>query len=689
MKLTRRGITISWSLAGSFVLCSLGGEARAQVFNDAQQKAKAELKEQVDLADKTAIAKVVRKNAATFRDIFDIYDTWLSSNDDADSWKAANELGELLDADAGSNEFTKRLECIKNLSLEQRELRINTWREYLTIRRDLGDAWKARDNAKVTDLMGKLQANADTFQKLNDQFLRGNALCEIAKVLSEDNQKAEAQKYYATILEGMKSAGFDKVRFQAECQREYDKLASSSSGGSGGSVDSGDGSTTWAADAAGQKWSDPIPLKYTANEKLPYSKITTPAFCNSEDTIQWLATGIKGASGEMERLKPLGKTLKIKRDGSKVLLDDGGGKYREIKVTSRPNLVEVEKEFQDPWTKENVKQKYAFLVCVGGEQEQFFGIPVNASPSKENMELRFAPACFLKGSVLGLEVKIIDDNASGGFGDGGDQKVPGFTQSVTFPFLDAIVIGNSNFAQPFSEYLEAGGDFYRLKMSTEDEAYSVKTRKLACDTGTVVLDFKNKLKPEALIIMATDKFKGAYFNIASGKPVRVPCDRYKVAYGILRAGKKESMQSCLVVASAEMTSLEVKKDQETKFELGSPFHYVFEAAEVGNGDVKIVGKSVAVKGRGKELYVRFWDNPPIPEEVHLYRDGKSVGKALPMKRPAFPDFQKGGLETMFYPLDLTLTGNGNSSAKLGVSMKLKKPQLLDGPIETGVDDKHD
>ncbi len=692
MKLMHRAFTLCWSLSVVLLVTSFGTEARAQNLTEQQKKAMAELKEQDDLADKRGIEKVVSKNATVFREIFDVYDGWLSGNDDADTWKTANHIAELLDQNSGTNEFTKKLECIKNLSLEQREQRISSWQEFNTIRNELTTAWKNREKDKVNELIPKMQALADTFQKLNDQLLRGYALCEVAKILNEDNQKPEAQKMYNSILEGLKSVGYDKLRFQADCQREIDKIASATSSGGGGSVDGGvDGSTMWSADAAGQKWSDPIPLKYTANEKLPWSKITTPSFCNSEDTLQWIQFGLNGNAGDFDRLKPLGRQMKLKREGNKTLLDDGSGKFREVKVTSKPNLVEVEKEFQDPWTKENVKQKYAFLLGTGSESEGFFGIQINQAPTKEFQAMRIAPACFLKGTVLGQEVRIIDDNVTGKFGDGGDLQVPGYTQSVTFPFLDAMCVGSSNLAQPFSEYIEAGGDFYRLKMSSDDEAYSVKTRKLAVDTGTVVLEFKNKLKPEALIIMATDKFKGAYFNIASGKPVRVPCDRYKVCYGILRAGKKESMQSCLIVASAEMTSLEVKKDQETKFELGAPFHYVFEAAEVGNGDVKIVGKSVAVKGRGKELYVRYWDSPPIPEAVQIFRDGKSVGKPLPMKRLTFEDFKKANNEVaaMMFPLDLTLPGNGSANGKLGVSMKLKKPQLLDGPIETGADDKHD
>lgn len=689
----RRTSPILASLVGSLLAFAGAGVVTAQSNLDpVQQKAWDELNEQIELNDKRGMEKVIRKHTAAFKGVFDQFDWELAYSDEIETWKKARLLAELLDADQGGNLNTKRLDVIQALSLEDRQKRREKWTEQSAVSAALKSAFQNRENEKVNELIPQLVGLADEFQKLDDQLLRAYSLVDVANVLRDADQKVEALKYYELADEGLTAQGFEKLIFHSEVKKQIETLKAAASGKGGDA--SSDSATSWAKDANGQPlpWSDPVPLKYTADEKLHTSKITTPCFLASEDTTQWQAFGLSG-NGPVafeERFQPLGRPLQVKRDGQKILIDeDGDGKFREVKAQYKPSLVEVEKEFEDPWTKQKVKQKYAFLLGTGSEQENFFGLELNAAPQSDWYQLRYSAGSYLRGNVLGLDLKFIDDNVTGQFGDGGNVTFNSYSKAPSFPMLDAIQIGSAKVAQPFSEFIEVGGEFYRLKMSTPDEAYSVKTRKLDIETGTVVLEFKNKLKPEALVISALDKFKGAHFNIASGKPIRVPCDRYSVSYGILRSGAKERMQSCIIVASKEMAALEVKPNTEVKVELGAPFHFVFEPEELGNGDVKIPGNSVAVKGRGGELYTRFWDTPPIPESVQLYRDGKSVGKAVPMQRGKYEDFKRGGFAALMFPLDLTLPGNGSTS-KLGIAMKLKKPPaLLDGPIETAHDASHE
>lgn len=669
------------------------GDLLAQDLNEMQQKTLAALNSAAELNDRKEMENVVRKNLPIFKEIFNQYDWKLGASDDVDTWKTARMLGDLLDADGNTNEHKIRLGVIEKLNLDQRQERMATWNSFLEARTKLQTAAKAKDKDALNAGLDELNTLASKFQELGDGLFASYALWEIAAVLREDNQKVESGKVMKQIIDLLKASGFTKFKFLSDVENDYALItgAGGSAGGDGGGPASGGSSTSWAADEAGQRWSDPVPLKLVVDEKLPWSKITTPGFTNSEDTMQWFGWQLRGNGPETfnENFKPLGREMKVRRDGVKIQIDeDGDGKYRDVKAQFKPSVVEMEKEFVDPWTKQTVKQKYAFLLGCGGEQETFFGFQINAAPGKDYYGMRYAPGCYLRGTALGLDLKIIDDNVSGRFGDSFNTSFGAYAKKPAMLLADAMTIGNSNIAQPFSEFIEVGGEFYRLKMSTDDEAYSVKTRKLAIETGTLLLDFKNKLKPEALIVAATGEFKGAYFNIASGKPVRVPVDRYKVAYGIMRTGRKESMQSCVIVAGDDMTSFEVKKDAETKIELGSPYHFVFEAEETGNGDVKVPGNSVAVMGRAGELYIRFWDDPPIPDSVQIYRDGKPVGKGMAMKRASFNDYQQGGLEVLFQPLDLTLPGNGSVKGTLGVAMKLKKHKMLDGVIETKHDAKH-
>lgn len=680
------------SLVVSLLVFAAGPSASAQTNLSAeQQKAWDELNEQIELNDKRGMEKVIRKHTVAFKGVFEQFDYELAHGDEIETWKKARMLAELLDTDAGGNVHVKRLDVIQALSLDDRQKRREKWTEQTALSSALAAAFKNRENDRVNEMIPQLVAIADEFQRLDDQYRRAVTLVDVANVLRDADQKVEALKFYEQADEGLTAQGYDKLILHSEIKKQIESLKAAASGKGGDA--SSDSATSWAKDANGQPvpWSDPVPLKYSVDEKLPWSATNTPGYANSEDTMQWNSWGLDGAGPATmdDRFKPLGRTISVKRDGQKILIDeDGDGKFREVKAQYKPNLVEVEKEFEDPWTKTKVKQRYAFLLGTGGENESFFGFDVNASPSEKSYPLRYSPACSLRGTVLGVDLKIFDDNVNGIFGDAFAVNFNAYSKAVQFPVLDAMQLNGAKNAQPFSEFIEVGGDFYRLKMATPDEAYSVKTRKLDVQTGTVVLDFKNKVKPQALILSALGNFKGAHFNIAVGKPVRVPCDRYEVSYGILREGKRERMQSCIIVASKDMAAIEVKPDTETRVELGAPFHFVFETEEMNNGDVKIPGNSVAVKGRGGELYLRFWDSPPIPEAVQLHRDGKSVGKALPMKKPTFEDYRRDGTGRLMFPLDLTLPGGG-ASGKVGISMKLKKPALLDGPIETKHDAPHE
>jgi hypothetical protein len=676
-------------LTSAIVLFCLASTAAAQV--DLEGPAATTWKELMaaeELNDSREIEKIVRKNRDMVAEIFLYVEAALAYDDSLDVWDQGKKVAGWLDRDADNNEFATKLEIIEKIPLEKRPERQALKNDYAALRPQLQAAWKNRENEKVNELIPQMSELAQKFQDFGDAVYQSWCLIEVAKVLEESGQKVEAANLYLRCDEALKAAGFQRLKLQVDVVTVLDRLREAGAVPGEAGKGKGDGgpvtnsASSWAKDEAGQRWSDPIPLKLVVDEKLPWSKLSTPAYCNSENTSQWQTFVLQGNGPAVldERFRPLGLELKVKREGVKIQLDeDGDGKFRDVKAIAKPDVVEVEREFVDPWTKEKVKQKYAFLLATGGDEEQRFGLVLNASPGANYYHLRFAPASYLRGNVLGLDVKMIDDNVTGKFGDELNLTLATNLKRPQIPFTDAMAIGNSNFAQPFSEFLEVGGEFYRLRMSTPDEAYSVKVRKLAVDTGFVQLDFKNRIKPEAVVIAATGEFKGAYFNIAAGKPVRVPVDRYKVVYGIIRSGKKDQQLSCLIAATDDMTSLEVKKDETAKFEMGAPYSFIFDTENLGNGDIKVKGLSVAVKGRGGEMYTHFFDEPPIPESVQLVVDGKATGKALPMKKATVEDWRTDAT-SVWGPLDLTLTGAKSSA--YSIAMKLKKHKLLDGPIET-------
>lgn len=680
-------------IAPLFLLLTALGSAglRAQDLEPTEQRAWDEFASAMELGDSREMETACRKNRVQMQSIFNKFEWALQTNDGVDLWTKYKALARALDGESNSNEFTKRQEVVEKLSPKEREQRGEIWNQYNDANLKLQDAQKERDPSKIDLILNEMQRLSGEAAKVNDVHLQCFCLADIANNQAKNEQLADAAAIYVQIDKLMTDAGYKGMRFHAQVRAEIERLKAAgvdpnakpdAGGKEGGSEGGSNTSSSWSKDEAGQKWSDPIPLALKVDEKLPWGKINTPSFRNSEDPFLWSGFTLEGKGPVPfdDSFKPMGIELKISREGAaKVLLAEGDKKPHDIKAIEKPNLVRVEHEFVDGWTKQPVKQEYAFLVATGGSNEQLFGLAVNAGPSETNYPIRYAPACYLKGKVLGLDVTIFDDNVSGKFGDSFRVSLPTNSHKPAMNFADAMIIGNGTVAGPFTEYLDVNGDFYRLKVSGDDEAYGMTVRKLAIDTGTVKLDFAGKLKPEAVVIEELKNFVGAFFNV-SAKPVRVPVGEYKLSYGILRMGKGKQQKICLMAPSGGMASFQVKKGEEHVISLGAPYRFEFDKDTQGNGDVKIVGKSVTVVGRGEEMYFHFYDDPPIPEKVTLRIDGKVVGKPLPMKKAVFEDFRTDQL-CVWQPLDLMLPANG-AKGSVEIDMELKKHSMLDGPIST-------
>src|SRR5262249_18998637 len=156
--------------------------------------------------------------------------------------------------------------------------------------------------------------------------------------------------------------------------------------------------------------------------------------------------------------------------GAAFALDRNGDKKGDEKftLTAKPVLVEIHKDAAD-----HKSLAYGLALATGTQNDTQFGLKVSNVPSTEYALIRYRTACYLEGSAEGQEFVILDDNDSGKFGDIVSFVDPIFPETP-YPLADAMVIGQSKEAVPFSEFVNLNGTFYRLKINSDTGA--VKTR---------------------------------------------------------------------------------------------------------------------------------------------------------------------------------------------------------------------
>ncbi|MFH0944075.1 MAG: hypothetical protein V2A76_02655 [Planctomycetota bacterium] len=658
----------------------LGPGARGQGFSAEEQKVYDQFIDAGKMGDLREQEQIARKNKPILREIYGKLEGQMTFSDSIDTWDIMKNLARAMDEVEACNVYQLRLKRVMTLDLEQRKQRSDLIAQYSGLYAALKSAVAGRDVAAIQQASDSLIEVADGLGKVKEAEYQAYCLTEVANALKDMDKQLDAVKLYDQIDTILKREGFQNFPFHGQVVATRDSLMkmgfdpNAKPGESTGPA--GNSGTSWSKDPAGERYTDPVPLKYVEDAKLP-AKFITPAHSSSENTMVWDAFVLQG-DGPMEfssHFMPMGEKLQISRKGVKVFMDVEGQKTREIKVINKPNLVDMEKEYQDMDGKKQ-KLQYAWLAATGGPSENRFNMSLNAAPSEEQFLIRYQPACYLKGKVLGQDVMVFDDNCSGRFGDSIGLRDNTTTLAPSYNYSDAMIIGKGKVAGPFTEYLEVDGEFYRLKLSPDD--YSVRTRKLDVDVGTVTLNYKGKIPPQVVVIEETREFKGAFFAIDK-KPVTVPVGWYRVSYGIIRKGKKEAEDYCLILPG-KSTAFEVKKDENYDVELGEPFAFDFESEQGAGGAVKVIGKSVVIYGKAGELYTRFYDDPPIPDKVSMrIKGGLPVGKAEEMGRAGFEEYREDG-NSVWQPQDLTFPGSPNNSYE--IKMELKKHDLLGGPIKS-------
>ncbi len=664
-----------------FVSLAFGSTALAQNFSESEKQVWDKMQEALSLGSSDDLAKIAKRSMNEVNGIYDKLEGAMSFADDVDKWTQLELVQKALDQANGDNVLGVRVANLKKLTLEQRQKRAELMSKYVGANSQVQAAQSAKDEGQLQEGVKVLTDLAQGFFDLGDAEYRIYCLVDAARGLDALQHPAEGSKLMDDATAAVAQAGFKNWKFAgqmpelAELLKLHSADPNAKPGGVAAKAPGSSTGTSWSNDAEGQRWSDPIPVKMVFDEKL-FANFATPSFYASENTQAWTTFGLQGNGPTQftESFAPLGKQLKVSRDGVKIFFDLGDGKKREAKVISKPNVFEFSAE-QKNSDNVDVVGKYAVLLACGNETENFFGLSVKTLPTPTQFDIRFSPACYLKGKVFDQDLLVFDDNVSGRFGD--PKKIHDGTvlDGAEFSFNDAMLIGKAKSASPWTEYLEHDGAFYRLKLDPID--MTVRTRKLGIETGFVKLAWKGPVKPEVVSIEETGEFVGAFFNIGD-KPVRVPVGTYRLSYGIVRQGKGAQEKFCIILPG-DSTAFDVKPNEEHTVEIGAPFTFKFKTEPQAKG-VKVVGRSVQVYGKANELYCHFRDDPPIPDEVTArVKGGAPVGKAQAMKRATLDIYQKDSL-AIWSPLDLVI--DGPPGATFEVKMELKKHKLLGGPIKS-------
>ncbi|MFN0008179.1 MAG: hypothetical protein ACKVXR_09750 [Planctomycetota bacterium] len=380
-----------------------------------------------------------------------------------------------------------------------------------------------------------------------------------------------------------------------------------------------------------------------------------PNFMCDDVFVLWapLALKAKGSQATFQRLENAPAALRV--GAGDVRMDtnrngQGDETDQKLALSGNPVLVQMklgEGEGARPW---------AFLVQVGGRQDQYQGIEVNFDASDASYTVYTISASSVVGDVAGTPVRIIDDSMDGSYGDQPQSwGEPGLTPENFQPEMDAIVIGSSKRARPWSEVQEIGGKWYRI--DPDKVGTSFQATPLALETGTLKLDFKGGPAPTWVVVRGSgETLKNSYFDIVEGgaKGVSVPVGRYTLFYGEVRKGKKRQVQKTLILPGKSSPSFEVKKGETTVVPLGAPFGFDFRFKRDGS-KLTVDGKTVSVVGRSEERYERPWNCVSRPEVVWRKKGTKAGSK--PEKMPVVSGtegIEKYGWEATFFPLELTL-----------------------------------
>jgi hypothetical protein len=415
--------------------------------------------------------------------------------------------------------------------------------------------------------------------------------------------------------------------------------------------------------------------------------VTLPTFAPLEQDYLWPTTFLEAVgpstfdSARSTKLSPFGRPLYLSRDGARFFIDTRDDEAPDVEFTPNPTPQRIELPAPEG------KSAYPLMVSIPGDKESMFSMELNYSPQESGARVRFNIASCRAGKVLGENWRIYDSNISGTYGDPQpwwDDIITRYdaTDPMAFTETDAVQIGKSKVALPWSSVLPVGEDFYRATLAPDGS--SVTLRKLNLETGFVKLDIATAVAPTHLVIRETSgALDGAFLNVVPAKKggsVKVPVGSWQIAAGRIEKGAKNSMQQVRIY-QGKSEEFEVKAGETATLALGAPYR-IHPLAETKDKQLVVDGRSLRVYGRGGEEYAMFFDDPLQPDIEVRTAEGKKVGKPDRMKRTTISEWEanRGDDNLQWFPLDYAI--DNPKGENLQVHLTQKTHSLLGGPFDS-------
>lgn len=352
---------------------------------------------------------------------------------------------------------------------------------------------------------------------------------------------------------------------------------------------------------------------------------------------------------------------------------DGKGDI-PVKAVGKPELVEFTRDLGN-----NQTDTYAIWITNGTDREVVQRIETNVAPTKELSTFFYRSAAVRTGDVLGVPFKIFDDNADGKFTlDRVERTMEGSKNPI--PVIDSWIFGKEKRVTPVSAYVPIADKWYKVELDEKTHGKEMKVREVEVKESSLVLQYKGPpaAKPNFFIVRAIGSYEGAYFDIASGKPVKVPAGGYEIFYGLMRSGKgKQAQKMAILKGTSKMYIAEPGKP--TTITIGEPFSFDFQVVAAADKLV-LKGETVAVTGSAGERYELIWDEILLPE-FQARAGNKPFGKPAETKRATQADLTKtNDWGILWHPMDVELEAPAKTTEK--IQFKLSQKHKWFGKIES-------
>lgn len=501
---------------------------------------------------------------------------------------------------------------------------------YVTLDRFSKNSKAAKDHAAYEACGAEFLAQADKLEEVGDLRFAGWAAGAAGECFDESVRGAQANPRKACELYGRAIKDFEKVELTGYSyyMRLRDIHAELARGGfdvpeaAPGDPASPEAGTPAPAAAAN---ATAIVAPTTFEQIASQEQFIRPSYFNDEIYQIWPLLVLQD-KGSVTKLGAVEKAPQVVRsDSAKIGLDFDNDKKAERTVGMTGNLTPVELELGP----EGEKRKWAFAFKTGIQDDTFQGLKTNLSPDDRQALIYYVNAASVVTTINGVQVRVLDDNLDGIYGSAPlTYAYQGLSANLFQPDMDAIVIGDSKRARPWSQLQEIGGQWYDL--ATDKGGLELRATPMQVQTGTLKLEFKGPA-PNWVIVKGEGTLEHCYFDLVNDakKPIAVPAGTYQLLCGEIRQGKKQQVVKALIMKGSRTPPYAVKAGQETVVALGAPFGFEFET-KVEEEFVTVKGPSITITGVAGERYERPWNCAPRPEVSVRKAGAKKGGKGEKM-----------------------------------------------------------